>query len=218
MKRIILLLIAVFIAKLASAQTIETGFRANFNNSGWQGQVWQSVADLTRQGDQIADLHNRRGFSAGIYALMPLTEIVSLESGLFYDQKGMGVRIRPFESFLSPQLKTTVQLDYLTAPLNLAIKTWGNLHLTGGASVSKLINSKLGVRGSWLGVGLGHAFPVRQAFNEWDFALQGGAVYRFDNGMHLKAEYRHGLSRLNNGLLDADVYNTGLSVGFGFKF
>lgn len=218
MKRIILLLAALVMVKLASAQHIETGFRANFKNAGWQGQVWESIVDFTELGGEIADLRQRMGFSAGFYALMPLANGLDIESGLLYDQKGMGIRIRPFESFLSPQVTTTIQLDYLTVPLNVNVKTWGNLYLTGGASASKLLGSRLGVKGSWLGVGLGESFPINRAFNEWDFSLQGGAVYRFDNGIHLKAEYSHGLSRLNHNLLNADVYNKGVSIGFGFRF
>jgi hypothetical protein len=218
MRRIILLLIVIFITKMVSAQPVETGLRLNFNSFDWHGYVWQNISELTGQSSDVASLRNRRGFGAGIYASVPVGPYVDIESGLYYEQKGMGVRIRPFESFLSPEVRTTVQLNYLTVPLNINVKTWGGLYITGGASISHLISSKLGIRGSWLGFGIGESFPIKKAFNNWDFNVQGGALYQFDNGFQVKAEYQHGLSRIYGGLIGADVYNQGFSMGIGFKF
>ncbi len=218
MKRFILLLVAIFIAKLATAQQIETSIRINYNSANWYGDVWKHVTELTQQSGEIASLKNRNGISGGVYVGLPLDDLLYLESGLVYDQKGVGVRVRPFESIFSPQIKSTVKLNYLSIPLNLHVKVADGLYLTGGGAVSKLLNSKLAVRGSWLGIGAGDSFPIQRAFNEWDFSLQGGLLYQFENGFHLKAEYKHGLTRINGGIINADVFNRGISVGAGFRF
>lgn len=220
MKRIVLLIIAIFIMKIvASGQGLEWSVRGGLNVADLRGATWNAIAGLTDVEGEFASFSNRAGVNLGVYSSVPLSRILSVETGLAYDQKGMGFMVVPFESgFLNPKLNATLKLDYLSLPVNLVLKTAGGLSITGGAGVSHLIDSRVKVRGSVLGIGLGEDFRIQNTFNDWDVNLRAGLIYDFGNGLLLKTEYQHGLSRIYENIVGVDTFNSGISITAGYKF
>src|SRR5215204_1015883 len=93
MKNRILLFAALIISSLSFAQEKPSfGLRGGFTSTGMKGEAVNNLQNLIDYTDGMVTTSNRAGFFAGGYANIPLSEMISVEPGLYYSQKGYEMR------------------------------------------------------------------------------------------------------------------------------
>ncbi|HUR10193.1 MAG TPA: porin family protein [Flavitalea sp.] len=222
MKKIFTL--SVFISFLfifnAEAQT-KFGIRAGLSSASWKGDAVQSLNNLVTITNGYVDTRGRTGFFAGGFAAIPVSDMVSIEPGLYYSQKGYALQgnleVNKLE-FLGANARLQVQSHYIDVPLLLKVMPVKGLQLYAGPQVSYLVKNNMHVDAGILGFSLiNRNMDITDQFNPFDFAVVGGAGYKFDNGFSITAGYDHGLSRLDKNS-NFKSYNRVIKVGVGFEF
>lgn len=222
MKNFTVVSLAVMLFSFTSVNAQTTfGIRAGVNNSSLKGETINTFNDLIDLTDGYAETRSRTGFYAGGYVQVPVSDIVSIESGAYYSQKGYSLKGNfaiGKNDFLNATASANLQSHYIDVPLMVNVKLTEGLFVYGGPQVSYLVNNNLDVRAGALGINvLRKDFDVTSAFNRTDISLVGGAGYEFENGFSINAGYDHGLQPVdNNNMLKS--YNRTVKVGVGFKF
>lgn len=209
-----------FIAVGANAQ-VKYGVNAGLSHSAWKGDVVNSFNDLLQFSDGMITTRPANGIYAGGFAEIPLGGVFSIQPGLYYAQKGYGIKgaINADKlEFLAAAASAEVKSHYIDMPVLLKAEVAKGLQVFAGPQLSYLVKSNLKMDAGLLGVSLFKTkTDVTDAFNQADFGLTGGASYTFDNGFSVNASYDHGLSRLDkNSHLES--FNRGFKVGVGFRF
>jgi hypothetical protein len=221
MKKQILLLASIVISTLAMAQT-KPGFgvRAGFSSASISGDAVNSLNNILDFTNGAVTTGNHKGFFAGGYANIPLTDKLSVEPALYYTQKGYELKgelnIKGAE-FLSANAKAQLNSQYIDLPVVLKANLDG-LQVFAGPQVSYLTKADLHTTAGALGFNLlnNHTDATAQ-FNRWDAGLTGGLGYQFSNGLNITAAYDHGLSKADVNK-NMDAYNRSFKVGLGFNF
>jgi len=128
--RIILLLVLILATtvpcRAQEAEQIELGVKAGLN-----------LSDLYTTDTSVSDLNY--GLNAGVYAKMPLTKLLAIQSEFYVSTKGASIR------YNNPILSGTAnfQLIYLELPVLGIIKLSNHLSLHFGPYVSCLVGAKV---------------------------------------------------------------------------
>lgn len=218
MKKAILLFAAIFLLKLMGlAQPIQWGVRAGLNVTDWGGETASGINELF--GDaEILNLSTKNGFTAGLSADIPVSDVFDLESGLYYSQKGVRLKARLLETgLINLNANLINHMNYITIPVLLKFKPADGLNLVAGLNSSYLVSNQLEARAGILGISVGEKFDINNTFRELDLGLTAGVGYEFQNGFNLRATYEYGLSRLDD-TINANLYNRGFSATVGYKF
>lgn len=221
MKKNILLFTALAVSTLLFAQTKPSfGIKAGITNAGIKGDAVNSLQSLISFTNGAITTSSKAGFFGGGYASIPLSNQFSIEPGLYYSQKGYGLKgelsIKGAE-FLSAGAKAQLSTTYIDMPL-LAKATISGFQIFAGPQFSYLADAKLRTTAGALGFNLlDKTMDAKSQFNQWDVALTGGIGYQFGNGVNLRAAYDYGLSKVDAGK-NFDSYNRAFKVGIGFQF
>jgi hypothetical protein len=221
MKKQILLSATVLIVSLSFAQSQPSfGIHAGLTSSKMQGDAVNNLQNLLDYTNGAISTSSHTGFFAGTNASIPLTELVSIEPGLYYDQKGYEMKgelnIKGVE-FLGANAKAKLTSHYVDLPLLLKLNLNG-LQVFAGPQVSYLAKASLRTTAGALGFNvLDKTMDATDQFNRWDVGVTGGIGYQFTNGFNIRASYDYGLSKVDANQ-NFDSYNRSFKVGVGFNF
>ncbi len=221
MKKQILLIISILFSAFTFAQTIPAfGVRAGLSYAGVRGDAVDNLNKLLDFTGGAIKPSNTTGFFAGAYATLPITDIVSVEPGLYYSQKGYelngALNLKGVE-FLGANAKAKLQLQYIDVPVLLKAN-FGGLQLFAGPQVSYLTHADLRTTAGVLGINLlNKTTDATAQFNKWDMGVTGGIGYQLTNGVNLMASYDYGLSKMDANQ-NVKSYNSAFKLGVGISF
>ncbi len=221
MKKQILLFISILVSTLTFAQTTPAfGVRAGISYAGVRGDAVDNLNKLLDFTGGAIKPSNTTGFFAGGYASLPVTDIISVEPGLYYSQKGYelngALNLKGVE-FLGASAKAKLQLQYIDLPV-LVKANFGGLQLFAGPQVSYLAHADLRTTAGILGINLlNKSTDATAQFNKWDVGVTGGVGYQLTNGVNLMASYDYGLSKMDANQ-KVKSYNNAFKVGVGISF
>jgi hypothetical protein len=221
MKKQILLTAFVVITTMAMAQIKPSfGVRAGVVSSAVKGDAVNNLESTLDLANGMITTANRTGFFAGGYASIPVSNILSVEPGLYYSQKGYqlaGSFSLKGLGILAANARANLRSDYIDVPVLLKANFDG-FQIFGGPQVSYLVNSNLNTRAGALGINLlNRNINATSLFNKWDAAFTGGLGYKFSNGFNVTASYDHGFSRVDANR-SVNSYNRVFKLGVGFEF
>ncbi len=220
--KILLLLSLSFVISISSFAQLKTslGVRAGILSSGFRGNTVNSFNNLlsfTNGGITTAD---HTGFFGGVYANVPVGNMISIEPGLYYSQKGYdinGALNLKGIGFLGANAKAKLQMQYIDIPVLLKA-TIGGLQLFAGPQFSYLSKADLHTTAGALGINvLNSTMDATSQFNRWDAGVTGGIGYQFTNGINLMASYDYGLSKIDANK-NTSTYNRAIKLGLGISF
>ena len=221
MKKQILLFAAVAIGTFSFAQSQPSfGIRAGVSSSGIKGDAMNSLQDLLDFTNGAVTTSNHTGFFGGVNASIPVSDLVSIEPGLYYSQRGYQMKgelnLKGIE-FLGANAQAKLTSHYVDLPVLLKLN-FNGLQVFAGPQVSYLAKADLRTTAGALGFNvLDKTMDATDQFNRWDAGVTGGVGYQFANGLNISASYDHGLSKLDANQ-NFDSYNRSFKVGVGFNF
>ncbi len=221
MKRQTLLILSVLFTTFAFAQTTPAfGVRAGVSYAGVRGDAIDNLNKILDFTGGAIKPSNTTGFFAGAYVSLPITDVISVEPGLYYSQKGYelnGALNLKGVDFLGASAKAKLQLQYIDVPV-LVKANLGGLQLFAGPQVSYLAHAGLRTTAGVFGINLlNQTTDATAQFNPWDVALTGGIGYQLTNGVNLVASYDYGLSKMDANQ-NMKSYNNAFKVGLGISF
>lgn len=213
--------IILLLSGAAGFAQVKTGINAGLNNSKWGGDAMGSLGSLIGFTNDIVTTQPQNGVYVGGFAEIPLTPVLSVQPGIYYSQKGYGMRVEVTGKnigFLNAGGNIRVQSHYIDIPLLLKAQVAKGLQVYAGPQVSYLAKSNLKTDAGLLGFSLFKSTTdITSQFNKVDLALAGGIGYTFDNGFSINIGYDHGLSRLDKNSI-TNTYNRTFKAGIGFRF
>lgn len=220
MKKLTLLL-GLFLACMvqAQAQKISGGIKAGVNTTSWGGDAVQSFSEALNSTSALKK-EIKTGFHLGGFMNIPLSQHFAIEPGLYYSTKGMTVeQTISTNSFLNLRADITNESHYLDLPVVAKVTLGQGFQIFAGPQVSYLLANKVRGEAGLLGFSFEQEVDWESGLREFDFGLTGGIGYQFLNGIQLSAGYDHGLTTLDAGKSNFDVYNRAVkfSVGYVFK-
>ncbi len=221
MKKQILLLASLVIGIFGFAQSKPSfGIRAGITSSTMKGDAANSLQNLLDYTNGAITTSAHTGFFAGANASIPVSDLVSVEPGLYYSQKGYEMNgelnVKGLD-FIGANAKAKLTSHYVDLPVLLKLNLKG-LQIFAGPQVSYLTKADLKTTAGVLGFNLlNKTMDATGQFNRWDAAVTGGIGYRFANGFNISASYDYGLSKADANQ-DFDLYNRGFKVGAGINF
>ena len=209
------LLLALGISAATVAQNISYGVKAGVNFSDWRGDASASIQELIDLAGFV-DTRPNVGFHFGGHLIIPVNEMLTLEPGVLYAQKGMQItEILEDKIFLPIQAKAVVKSHYLDIPIMAKVKVAQGFQVFAGPQVSYLMANRLKTKAGILGFNVQENFPIDAGFRKFDVALAGGLGYQFANGTNISASYEHGLNSIDDGGF-FNAYNRVLKASVGF--
>ncbi len=147
----------------------------------------------TIRGENL-DVDNRTGFHAGAIAELKLTDKFSIQPELLYTQlgtKGSGNEL------------TT---SYISLPVMAKYYLFQGLSIEAGPQASFLVDDKLEVAGRGI---------VDTNVEDFDFGLNVGLGYNFNNGIFFQTRYTLGITTIQE---NPDVKNGAFQLSLGYQF
>lgn len=221
MKKYILLFISIAISSITFAQvTPSFGVRAGLSSATLQGDAVNNLQSLLDFSNGMVTTGSRTGFFAGTYAIIPVDNMISIEPGIYYSQKGYELKgdlnIKGLD-FLGANAKAKLNSDYIDIPVMLKANIDG-FQLFAGPQVSYLMKAQLQTTAGVLGINLlNTTLDATNQFNRWDMAVSAGVGYQFSGGVNIMAAYDHGLSKVDAGK-NLNSYNRAFKIGIGLSF
>lgn len=219
-KQFLLLSLLVVNTFLFAQQAPSFGIKAGVSSSGMRGDASAGLENMLDFSNGMITTADRTGFFAGGYANIPVGDVISIEPGLYYSQKGMQLRgnlaMKGME-FLGVNARARLNAQYVDLPVLVKANISG-LQLFAGPQVSYLANANLRTTAGVLGFNLLNVnTDASNQFNKWDAALTGGIGYQFGNGLNISAAYDHGLTRADANR-NVSTFNRVVKVGIGMTF
>lgn len=179
MKKIILSVVLATLYYVAYAQNesvknsdISFGFKGGLN-----------LSFIT--GDGTDNFDSKIAFHIGVVSEITISENFSFQPELLYSAQG------DKETFEGTDIK--YKLDYLNVPLMVKYYVSEGFSLEAGPQLGFLLSSKA--------EGDGVSIDLKDMMNTFEFALDFGLGYKFENGINFSARYNLGISNIvkNNG-------------------
>jgi hypothetical protein len=221
MKNKILLFISLIISTCSFAQVkTSLGVRAGILSSGFRGNTANSLNDLLDLTNGSVTTSDHTGFFGGVYADVPVGNVISVEPGLYYSEKGYDITgsldVKGME-FLGANAKAKLQMQYIDIPVLLKANL-GGLQVFAGPQFSYLSKANLKTTAGALGINiLNSTMDATNQFNRWDAGVTAGIGYQFTNGINIMASYDYGLTKLDANK-STDTYNHAIKLGVGISF
>jgi Outer membrane protein beta-barrel domain len=220
-KKITLLSFVLVAATAVSIAQVKYGIKAGMTNSTWKGDAVSSLKDIVAVTNGAVTTQPRTGFHAGAYISIPAGDVLRIEPGVYYSQKGYtlngNLEVKAL-NFLGAGARVQVQSHYIDIPVLVKASLTRGLQVYAGPQVSILANNNLHVDVSALGFSLlRRNLDITDQFKRIDAGVVAGVAYRFDNGLNISAGYDHGLSRIDKNS-NFKTYNRAIKVGVGFEF
>lgn len=227
MKKHFLFIVSLIVSTISFAQSnsstpsqVSFGVRAGGLSSGITGDASNNLSNLLSFTNGMVIPKNVIGYYAGAFATIPVSDMISLEPGVSYAQKGYELggelNIKGL-GFLGANAKAKLQTQYIDIPVVLKLNT-GALYVFAGPQFSYLSKAQLNTTAGLLGINLLNTnMDVTNQFNRWDVAITGGLGYTITKGVSLTASYDYGLSKIDANQ-STKAYNTAIKVGIGVSF
>jgi hypothetical protein len=221
MKKQILLFASIAISAISFAQSKPSfGIRAGVTSSTMQGDAVNNLQDLLDYTNGSITTSSHTGFFAGANASIPVNDLVSIEPGLYYSQKGYDMKgelnLKGVE-FLGINAKGKLTSHYVDLPLLLKLN-FNGFQVFAGPQISYLTKADLRTTAGALGFNMfDKTMDATDQFNRWDAGVTGGIGYKFANGFNISASYDYGLAKVDANQ-NLDSYNRSFKVGAGFNF
>lgn len=220
MKKIVYTTIGIlmFFAASVQAQNVNAGIKAGVNLADWGGDAKQSFSDVLEL-SSIAETQMKTGYHVGGYLSIPVGNRLVIEPALLYSTKGMKVvQTLVGNSIFNVKAEITDDAHYLDLPVVAKVFIADGFHLYGGPQLSYLISNKLEAEAGVFGFSLGEDFKLDRGLRKFDIGLAAGLGYQFQNGINLGAGYDYGLTSLDEGAGNFDVFNRVLKFSVGYTF
>jgi hypothetical protein len=221
MKKQLLLIASLTLGTLTFAQSQPSfGIKAGVISSGMKGDAVNSLQNLMDFTNGGVTTSNHTGFFVGGNVSLPISDLVSVEPGLYYSEKGYDMRgdlnLKGLK-FLGANAKANLASHYVDMPVLLKLN-FNGLQVFAGPQVSYLTKADLRTTAGALGFNvLDKTMDATDQFNRWDAAVTAGLGYQFASGFNVSASYDYGLSKVDANK-SFDSYNRGFRAGIGFKF
>ena len=177
----------------------------------------------------------RHAINVGVSAEYMITDMFSIDAGLYYSMQGASWRIDEENlSFLESigNVKVTLKNDYINIPVLLKAYVADGFHLFAGPQLGYLVNSSVGGKVSILGFELGTTSVatideyIKEYEKDFDFSVVIGAGYQTKSGLLISASYNLGITKLlqmdlgssSTNYLNFDARNNVLQVNLGYRF
>jgi hypothetical protein len=209
---------ALFVFALQAQAQVRVGVRAGLNMATWGGDAVENFSSMIETSEAFRTEMNP-SFHAGAYVNVPLSEVVSLEPGLFYSGKGLRMSQSYFSNnLLKPQATITDNAHYIEMPVLVRVNLGPGFQLFAGPQVSYLAQNEIRAEAGLLGASYGYDWKVDAGLRKFDFGVTGGIGYAFTNGLNMQAGYEWGLTSLDEGRSNVDAYNRVIKVSMGYTF
>lgn len=220
MKKQLLLIAAIAVSTLVMSQSTGFGIRGGLTSSAIKGEAVNNLHDLIDFTNGAVTTANHTGFYVGVNASIPISDVISVEPGLLYSQKGYEttgeLNLKGVE-FLGINGKAKLTSHYVDFPVLMKASIDG-FQIFGGPQISYLTKADLRASAGLLGFNvIDKTMDATEEFNRWDAAVTGGIGYKFTNGFNISASYDHGLSKVDANQ-NFDSYNRSFKVGVGLNF
>jgi len=177
------------------------------------------------------DLKSKTGFKFGVLGEYSFSEYFALEPGLLFTQRGFKIDESASEGGYTLSLKSTLNINYLSIPLNLKFSYPVNedfkVFAFTGPYVGFALSGKISAEGKVTGPGVNESAKESETINigsgdeeirmldlGWNFGA--GVEYK---GIFLRAQYNLGLANTSNPDKETTKNrNFGISVGYMFNF
>lgn len=166
--------------------------------------------------DNVTNENLKVGLNAGVYAKLPVSNMVSIQPEVLYSMKGAQ---NTYNNVFGSG-KYRFNLDYIEVPVGVVVNVAKNFNINAGPYVAFLLNAKVkdvDANGNINGI----TQLNTSAFNTVDAGLFGGVGFDV-GGVTLGARYTHGLADVGKSGGPASNYtqnskNSGFTffVGFG---
>ncbi|RYY41412.1 MAG: PorT family protein [Chitinophagaceae bacterium] len=222
MKQHVLLLSGLLASAVTFAQSKPSvSIRAGVTSASIIGNASESLNNIVDYSNGIFQTKSKTGFHAGASVNIPVGGNISVEPGLFYDQKGYTLKgsydFKGIASILSPSAKADLNQHYISLPV-VVKGNFNGFEVFAGPQVSYLAKSDLHVTAGALGFNAyNDRFNTADQFNKVDVGIIGGVGYQFANGFNIRAAYDRGLTKVDANR-NMDAYNQAFKVGVGFRF
>src|SRR5215217_7135501 len=189
MKKQILLVASIICSVVTFAQSQPTfGIRAGVVSSSIKGDVVNSLQNLLDYTNGSIATSSHMGVFAGVNASIPVSELVSIEPGLFYSEKGYQLKgelnIKEL-NFLGANAQAKLSSHYVDVPVLLKLN-FNGLQVFAGPQISYLAKADLRTTAGALGFNvLDKTMDATSQFNRWDAGFTGGIGYQFPNGFNI---------------------------------
>ena len=176
MKKVVLILLAVFMISNVTAQIkIGPTAGANFTNiTGDEADSFEGMVDLF----------------FGVVAPITIDDTFSVQPGLIYSRQGADYEDTFSDGEFSETYTGTVKLGYLNVPVLARVQVAEGLTLEAGPQVGFLLSAK----DEYDFDGESGEDDVKDLVKGVDFAACVGAGYTFPGGLNINARYNIGLS------------------------
>ncbi|WP_047419454.1 porin family protein [Cellulophaga sp. Hel_I_12] len=195
MKKIVVLAIVLATGASAMAQTwsnkVQVGVKAGLNFATVAGNDFESP-------------DGRTSFYGGLLVEVPVTDIFSFQSEVFYSGQGFDITNN------SNQDDAAYQVDYIQVPLLLKVYLIDGLNIHAGPQFGFKVNEEIDFDPNADGGDID-----TDAVKDFDFQLTTGVEYKFSGSVFIQARYSYGFSEMIENL---DVHNSYVSAGIGFMF
>jgi hypothetical protein len=195
--------------------------KAGVINSTWKGDAQETFGSLIDKTDGYLNERSRTGFYAGVGVELPIGELISVEPGLIYTQRGYGVKGNLTINALkidALNARATSQMHYVDMPVLFKVKPAGGFTVFVGPQVSYLVNNNLRADVNILGFSLLNTnLDITNQFNRIDVGVTGGIGYESETGIGVSAAFERGFNRLDKNQ-NFRVFNQGVKVGLTYKF
>ena len=212
-------IIALF--SISAFAQIKPILKAGIINATWKGEARETFSSVIDQTNGIIESRKRTGFYIGAGADIPLGEMVSIEPGLVYTQRGYGLKGNLTINKLKIEAlnaRATSQMHYIDVPVLIKVKPAGGLTIFAGPQVSYLVKNNLQADIALLGFSLLNTdLDITNQFNRFDMGITGGIGYEFEGGFGIAASYEKGFNRLDKNQ-NFKVFNEAIKAGFTYKF
>ena len=211
----------ISIISISATAQIKPVLKAGIINATWKGEAKETFTSVIDQTNGIIEPRKRTGFYIGAGADIPLGEIVSIEPGLVYTQRGYGLKGNLTINKLKIEAlnaRATSQMHYIDLPVLIKVKPAGGLTIFAGPQISYLVKNNLQADVALLGFSLINTdLDITNQFNKFDVGITGGIGYEFEGGFGIAASYEKGFNRLDKNQ-NFKVFNEGIKAGFTYKF
>ena len=221
MKKVMMMVVAAFMATMNANAQFETG------TFSIQPVIGCGVATITNA-DKIAiegtKLDNQFTVSAmtGVEAEYQISKAFSVAAGLNYTLQGTG-----WDNYTKGSTKykdPRMELGYVKIPLVVNCYVAKGLALKAGVQFGFMTDAHSKVQNEdkieGRKVTIDYSIDYKDDFEKFDFSIPIGVSYQFSNPFVIDARYQLGLSKLNkeSGSGVKDLKNGVFLVTFGYKF
>ena len=214
-KNLSVAIIAIIIANIVSAQTIQPQVtRIGFFAGPVAGNMWEKVSGKSHMHDYVL------GSTIGILLDVPMQRFASFQPGVDYIGKNSKDSYTDNNGLI---VHTKTTLSYLEVPMNVLFRIpngSGKVTVGGGVATAVAINGKENTT-----VGTSTPEEKKLQFGDlavddyvrYDFGLNFLAGYQFQNGFFVTFNYNWGINRLFVGGDPKDkLYNNYIALRAGF--